>query len=192
MRLLCGRKGQKDRSVRRNDHIDYNNPSDSHRIPVTLKCPSTSIELTIITSAATKVFHLTELLESIISFMPKREILTRVQLVSHAWKTAVESPRIQSKLWRNKGRESAVMPTRIANEWMDDNAEDYGMPIYNTPIAINPFLNFQHTLYQNCVITSSLLISRKFSQYFGPTTASARSSWNPSNRQTTRPEDRHS
>jgi len=168
---LCSRKGhndRNDRSDRRNEGNDHNNSSNSRRLPGTPKRPSISMEPITTTTASTKVFHLPELLENIISFVPKREILTRVQLVSHAWKTAVESPCIQSKLWRNKGKASAVMPTRIANEWIDDNAEDYGMPIYNMPIAINPFLRFQHTLYQNCVITSSLLISRKWSQYFGP------------------------
>jgi hypothetical protein len=58
------------------------------------------------TDAARKaVFNTSELLENIISFLPPRDILTKVQRLSRQWKNAVESsPAIKNKFWMTSGR----------------------------------------------------------------------------------------
>jgi hypothetical protein len=69
------------------------------------------------TDAARKaVFNTPELLESIISFVPSTDILTKVQRLSRQWKDAVESsPVVKNKLWMkcvNATRGSAYLHQR--------------------------------------------------------------------------------
>jgi hypothetical protein len=61
--------------------------------------------------ALTQVLDVPELLENILSFLPEREILTSVQLVSQTWRSSiVGSPRIQKSLFLPKGKKPAVSP----------------------------------------------------------------------------------
>jgi hypothetical protein len=106
--------------------------------------------------ASTKVFLLPELLGSIISCLSKVDILTHAQRVSHTWQTAVASPRVQDKLWQLKGKRPAVMPMRIVPDMAGQDLDDFGMPIYRMPIALNGLFSRERCLYQQCLLTSDL------------------------------------
>jgi len=70
------------------------------------------------TDAARKaVFNTSELLENIISFLPMRDILTKVQRLSRQWKIVVESsPTIRNKLWMTSSKVPAVKSIDFTDE----------------------------------------------------------------------------
>jgi hypothetical protein len=117
------------------------------------------MESTTPTSAATKVFNIPELVESIIAFIPPREILAHVQRVSRTWKTIVDdSPLLQQRLGRQKGKAMpAETPTRIVilGDGSDyDLPDDFGVPIYKAPITINKVFKRHNRLYQDCFVST--------------------------------------
>lgn len=100
--------------------------------------------------ALTQVLDVPELLENILSFLPEREILTSVQLVSQIWRSSiVASPRIQRKLFLLKGKKPAVSPIRFTS---DNDAAVFGWPIYDSSVATNHLFEDCHSLHPKCLL----------------------------------------
>jgi hypothetical protein len=63
------------------------------------------------TLALTKVLDVPELLETIIFFLPDREIFNNAQKFSRTWKASIAaSPRLLRKSWQRKSKKPAVLP----------------------------------------------------------------------------------
>jgi hypothetical protein len=115
------------------------------------------MESTTLTSAATKVFDLPELLETIIGFVPERFILTRVQRVARRWKATVDASRLQKKLWLHKGKTSAVSPLYVTRrEEIYQYYKDFGVPIYKMRTIPNSLIRNAHSLLQDCCMGSNM------------------------------------
>jgi hypothetical protein len=98
--------------------------------------------------ALTQVLDVPELLENILSFLPEREILTSVQLVSQIWRSSiVGSPRIQKSLFLPKEKKPAVSPIRFTS---DDDVSVFGWPIYGSSVAPNHLFADYHSLHPKC------------------------------------------
>jgi hypothetical protein len=109
------------------------------------------------TSAATKVFGIPELLETIIDFVPDRFLLAHVQQVARSWKATVETFRMQQQLWMNKGNITAVSPLWLTRrEHRYERAKDFSLAVYKKPIAPNSLIRKSYRLYKDCWITSKL------------------------------------
>ena len=96
-----------------------------------------------ITDAARKaVFNTPELLENIISFVPPKEIRTKVQRLSRQWKEAVDSsPAIRGKLWTMFPNTTAVQPTYVTDEHSPPlRSVELGVPVYSHAVTFNPVL----------------------------------------------------
>ena len=96
------------------------------------------------TDAARKaVFNTSELLEHIISFLPPKDVLTKIQRVSRQWKDAVEaSPTVRSKLWMTLCKTPAVQSTGFTDEHIPGNPM-WGMdarPMYSCALTLNSAL----------------------------------------------------
>lgn len=96
------------------------------------------------TDAARKaVFDTPELLENIISFLPPRDILTKVQRLSRQWKTAVESsPAIRNKLWITSCKTPAIQSIGFTDEHIpgDPMWGQGARPMYNCALTLNSAL----------------------------------------------------
>lgn len=96
------------------------------------------------TDAARKaVFNTPELLENIISFLPSRDILTKVQRLSRQWKTAVESsPTIKNKLWMTSCKTPAVQSIGFTDEHIPEDPmwRQHARPMYYCDIILNSTL----------------------------------------------------
>jgi hypothetical protein len=115
------------------------------------------MDSTTATSAATRVFNIPELLETIIEFVPERFILTHVQRVARSWKATVEASRMQQKLWLCKGNRTAVSPLWITRrKHRYERTKDFSVPVYKKPIAPNSLIRNSYSLYKDCWITSKL------------------------------------
>lgn len=67
------------------------------------------------------VLNTPELFEAIISFLPNRDILSKAQRVSRAWKAAIaQSPTIQKRLWL---RSQAIEPAAPVSSLSDQEPE---------------------------------------------------------------------
>jgi hypothetical protein len=98
--------------------------------------------------ALTQVLDVPELLENILSFLPEREILTSVQLVSQTWRSSiVGSPRIQESLFLPKGKKPAVSPIRFTS---DNDVSVFGWPIYDSSVAPNHLFEDCYSLHPKC------------------------------------------
>jgi len=87
--------------------------------------------------------YIPELHEIIITLLPRVDILTRAQLVSHTLNTAVASPLVQEKLRRLRGKTLAEISTRLANEWECSHEEAGGIPGGGCLVPLH-FLRIQH------------------------------------------------
>jgi hypothetical protein len=83
--------------------------------------------------------YIPELHEIIITLLPRVDILTRAQLVSHTLNTAVASPLVQEKLRRLRGKTLA----EIANEWECSHEEAGGIPGGGCLVPLH-FLRIEH------------------------------------------------
>jgi hypothetical protein len=96
------------------------------------------------TDAARKaVFNTSELLENIISFLPPRDILTKVQRLSRQWKTAVKSsPVIRNKLWMTSCKTPAIQSPDFTDEHIPgDPTRGWGArPMYTCAFTLNSAL----------------------------------------------------
>jgi hypothetical protein len=96
------------------------------------------------TDAARKaVFNTSELLENIVSFLPPRDILTKVPRLSRQWKTAVEtSPTVRNKLWMASCKASAVQSIGFTGEHMpgDPTWRQVARPMYSCDLTLNSAL----------------------------------------------------
>lgn len=96
------------------------------------------------TDAARKaVFNTPELLENIISFLPPRDILTKVPRLSRQWKTAIESsPTIQNKLWMTSFKAPAVESVGFTDEHVpgDPMWRQDARPMYSCDLTLKPTL----------------------------------------------------
>lgn len=102
-----------------------------------------------IDAARKAVLETTELLENIISFLPVTDILTKVQRVSRAWNTLIESSStIQTRLWRRHRAKRVLQPTRIGGDhtFVPLSRDEQCLylqdcPIYSEMPEFLPFLN---------------------------------------------------
>jgi hypothetical protein len=96
------------------------------------------------TDAARKaVFNTSELLENIISFLPARDILTKVPRLSRQWKTAVEtSPTVRNKLWMTSCKAPAIQSIGFTDEHMsgDPTWRQSARPMYSCDLTLNSAL----------------------------------------------------
>jgi hypothetical protein len=67
------------------------------------------------TTASMKVFDVPELLETIIAFLPDRDIYNHAQQVSRLWKATIfASPRLLRRSWQRKSNKPAISPSAFA------------------------------------------------------------------------------
>jgi hypothetical protein len=67
------------------------------------------------TTASMKVFDVPELLETIIAFLPHRDIYNHAQQVSRLWKATIfASPRLLRRSWQRKSNKPAISPSAFA------------------------------------------------------------------------------
>lgn len=102
-------------------------------------------------ASSTSALNTMEILEAIISFMPRAEILTRAQRVSLLWKEIIEtSPTIQTLLWRgsqvlsphgNTHDPTAIREQRSVfaclSSFLAPTKQAFGVPIYSGSIELN-------------------------------------------------------
>jgi hypothetical protein len=75
------------------------------------------------------VFGVPELLESIISHLPERDILTKAQRVSHAWNAMIKSsPTIRKKIWMLPQLEG-ISPSHFRQD-PEEGVLQQGCPVY--------------------------------------------------------------
>jgi hypothetical protein len=87
------------------------------------------------TLALTKVLDVPELLETIIFFLPDREIFNNAQKVLRTWKASIAaSPRLLRKSWQRKSKKPAVLPEQFAS------GRVVRVPSYLMPITVNSHL----------------------------------------------------
>lgn len=114
------------------------------------------------------VFDTSELLERIISFVPAREILTKVQRVSRTWKIAVNSsPTLQTILWRKSQATQALPPTGFPGY---SGAKEHslgfklmarlgvGLPLYSGGLAFNEILLSSHNVQSRSLFVQSVTL----------------------------------
>jgi hypothetical protein len=85
-------------------------PGDNSRSMTTAARAVHSSTPNVATTARDAVFSTPEMLEAIISFLPSHDILSKAQRVSRTWKTIVQSPTIQTKLWLKYPANRVVSP----------------------------------------------------------------------------------
>lgn len=127
------------------------------------------------------VFDIPELLESIISFLPAREILTKAQCVSRTWKAAVDSsPTLQTLLWRKSQANQALLPTGFRYTGVMTGSLSFnhvaqlgvGLPVYSGRLAFNEILltslnaQIRFTLVQSAILPgTSHLVTMSFTDH---------------------------
>ena len=101
--------------------------------------------------ASMKVFDVPELLETIIAFLPDRDIFNHAQQASRIWKaTIVASPRLLRRSWQRKSNKPAISPSAFAEGSSIDE------PIYHGPVKVNSlFSNGRRLLTNDGVLDSA-------------------------------------
>lgn len=101
--------------------------------------------------ACRAVFGIPELLDAILTFSPRRDILIHGQRVYKQWKTAIaSSPMIQTKLWRRSQANDPSLPTgtiadhslatsTLSGILLYRHALDEDLPLYSVTVAHNDF-----------------------------------------------------
>lgn len=92
------------------------------------------------TDAARKaVFNTSELLENIVSFLPPRDILTKIPRLSRQWKTVAEtSPTVGNKLWMASYKAPAIQSIGFTDEHMSGDPTWQGArPMYSCALTLN-------------------------------------------------------
>jgi hypothetical protein len=94
--------------------------------------------------ALTAVLDVPELLETILSFLPERELITSVQRVSRTWRSSIaQSPRIQRRLFSPKSNQPSALPawfpTNDPLNLLGRKLPHFDIPMYKGPMTFNDF-----------------------------------------------------